>query len=469
MKSHYFCSLMLLSTIGFAPVAIAQNYVPEESAQFYGETAQLDAEIEDILRSANQAIAESNQAIAEAKQAIAEAKAWEQNDANSFYDSAETSYQYRENRTWIYRRSGRSYQVASVYSDEPYDNTYYHRPMPNHRRYPGNPRFSNRSPRSFNNDSQVSYRVPDPEPSIVASEPSIVASEPSIVASEQSIAAFEPSIVASEQSIAAPETSVAAYTPSDAVRSASYYALLADDEKVLYTSLYKAAAQREASVKFAGDIDDTKIMRVIKSLAFDHPELAWLINGFASDTTAKDGQVGETEVFFKYNDLVGSADQVTQELEAAAAKILAEAKKYSTIEERERYIHDILNRSVTYMHGVYDQNAYGALVGQQAVCVGISSAFKYLLDRLDIPNYIVFGKMDINGTPENHAWNLVVIDGRCYNVDVTSDNINITRGNQTRNEVDHRLFNKSDSDFRSRGYVRESEYSENAVKLPECW
>jgi transglutaminase/protease-like cytokinesis protein 3 len=313
------------------------------------------------------------------------------------------------------------------------------------------------------------YSIAAFEPSIVASEQSIAALEPSIVASESSIAAFEPSIVASDPSVAAPETSVAAYTPSDAVRSASYYALLADDEKVLYTSLYKAAAQREASVKFAGELDDTKIKRVIKSLAFDHPELAWLINGFVSDTTAKDGQVGETEVFFKYNDLVGSADQVTQELEAAAAKILTEAKKYSTIEERERYVHDILNRSVTYMHGIYDQNAYGALVGQQAVCVGISSAFKYLLDRLDIPNYIVFGKMDINGTPENHAWNLVVIDGRCYNVDVTSDNINITRGNQTRNEVDHRLFNKSDSDFRSRGYVRESEYSENAVKLPECW
>ena len=422
MKLHTIFSLLLLSTIGFAPVAIAQNYVPQRSAQFYGDTPQLDAEIDELLRIANNEITESNQ--------------WqEENDANIFYHNAETAYQFTESSSQIYHHSERSYRVTTTYSDEPSENTYRSRPMPHRRRHVEEPRPSSswQQTQPSSNHSQISYRVPDPEPSVVSNVPKAAASE-----------------------------------PSNAVSSATYYALLTDEENVLYTMFYKAASQRQASVKLAGDIDNTNVSRVLKSIIYDHPELIWITNGFSKEMTYSHDQVKETEVFFKYNDLAESADQAIQELERAAAKILAEAEQYNTIEEREKYVHDVLNRSVTYMHSTYDQTAYGALVSQQSVCAGISRAFKYLLDRLDIPSYVVSGQLYVDGTPGNHAWNLVVINGRCYNVDVTSDEVTVRQGNQKYTKVDDRLFNKSDSEFQSRGYVRESEYSDKAVKLPEC-
>ena len=41
-------------------------------------------------------------------------------------------------------------------------------------------------------------------------------------------------------------------------------------------------------------------------------------------------------------------------------------------------------------------------------------------------------------------------------------------GNSQYVRVDYRLFNKSDAEFRKLGYVRESEYSSTAMKLPTC-
>lgn len=61
-------------------------------------------------------------------------------------------------------------------------------------------------------------------------------------------------------------------------------------------------------------------------------------------------------------------------------------------------------------------SAYGALVSGRAVCEGYAKAYKLLLDKIGIPNYIV-----INST---HAWNVVQYNGEWYFVDVTNGDFN---------------------------------------------
>ena len=63
-------------------------------------------------------------------------------------------------------------------------------------------------------------------------------------------------------------------------------------------------------------------------------------------------------------------------------------------------------------------SAYGVFVDGLAVCQGMSLAYKSLLDEIGIENYIVEGKS--GGGP--HAWNVLVIDGEYYHVDITQDN-----------------------------------------------
>jgi transglutaminase/protease-like cytokinesis protein 3 len=73
--------------------------------------------------------------------------------------------------------------------------------------------------------------------------------------------------------------------------------------------------------------------------------------------------------------------------------------------------------------------AYGALIQGDAVCDGYAEAFKYLLDKLDIENVLIFGEGNEEGEfigEINHAWNLVMVDGQYRHFDVTwnDDDVN---------------------------------------------
>ena len=60
-------------------------------------------------------------------------------------------------------------------------------------------------------------------------------------------------------------------------------------------------------------------------------------------------------------------------------------------------------------------SAYGVLVNRIAVCNGYALAYKYLLNQVGIECYMV------TSDSMNHAWNMVVLDGKYYQVDVTWD------------------------------------------------
>lgn len=59
--------------------------------------------------------------------------------------------------------------------------------------------------------------------------------------------------------------------------------------------------------------------------------------------------------------------------------------------------------------------AYGALVKGVSVCQGYALAYKYLLQEVGIPCYMV------SSSTMNHAWNMVELGGQLYQVDVTWD------------------------------------------------
>ncbi|MDE6662393.1 MAG: Ig-like domain-containing protein [Lachnospiraceae bacterium] len=60
-------------------------------------------------------------------------------------------------------------------------------------------------------------------------------------------------------------------------------------------------------------------------------------------------------------------------------------------------------------------SAYGVLVKRTAVCEGYALAYKYLLNQVGIECCMV------SSDKMNHAWNLIKLDGKYYQVDVTWD------------------------------------------------
>lgn len=91
--------------------------------------------------------------------------------------------------------------------------------------------------------------------------------------------------------------------------------------------------------------------------------------------------------------------------------------------EKAAVLHDYLTINCEYDYDNYLNNtipsasytAYGVLVNHVGVCQGYALAYMYLLGEAGIDCYMV------SSDPMNHAWNMVVLDGQNYQVDVTWD------------------------------------------------
>ncbi len=164
-------------------------------------------------------------------------------------------------------------------------------------------------------------------------------------------------------------------------------------------------------------LDEFKM--VLESTRRDHTEQFWM----------------GTSYTYAYNTATGmiTAMQPTYIMEGKAladAKVAFEQAIVNMIEridstaseyEKEKGLHDMLALKVSYVDGKHAHNAYGALVEGKAVCEGYAEALQCLLQRVGIQSVQVYGH-SLNpgtGTYENHAWNMVRIDGDYYLTDLT--------------------------------------------------
>lgn len=95
--------------------------------------------------------------------------------------------------------------------------------------------------------------------------------------------------------------------------------------------------------------------------------------------------------------------------------------------EKELAIHDYIVNNCTYdlreNKPPESYTAYGALCLGKAVCEGYSQATKLLLDMAGVESIIIIGQaINIDtGRYQNHAWNIVKIQGEYYHLDTTWD------------------------------------------------
>ncbi len=98
--------------------------------------------------------------------------------------------------------------------------------------------------------------------------------------------------------------------------------------------------------------------------------------------------------------------------------------------EKELIIHDWIIDNTQYDPGELStdpnavlspehDNPYGTLVYGYAICTGYTSTFQLFMDMLEIECLSVNGNS--HGGTEDHAWNMVKLDGEWYFVDVTWD------------------------------------------------
>ncbi|MDE6747109.1 MAG: hypothetical protein K2J72_10835 [Oscillospiraceae bacterium] len=119
-------------------------------------------------------------------------------------------------------------------------------------------------------------------------------------------------------------------------------------------------------------------------------------------------------------------NDMQKSIDAVADKLVAEANGKSTTFEKLKVFHDylVLNSTFELKEELtnYNSTIYNALGSGEAQgniqCAGYAKAMQYLCDKAGIVSMVVTGE---TSTGQTHAWNVVDVDGKWYNLDATWD------------------------------------------------
>lgn len=226
-----------------------------------------------------------------------------------------------------------------------------------------------------------------------------------------------------------------------------YYGMLDERGQHIYCQIYANAKELNAAFAPLEPITSGQLKNALLAVYNDHPELFWLDTAYYCKYTPE-GRCAE--IGLKFNRTAQNLESARSAFEGKAREILDKARGLSGDYAKEVYVHDALIDNITYnLRAEMNQSAYSALVNGQTVCAGYARAFQYLMQQLDIPCYYCAGYAG-----ERHAWNIIVLDDGCYNVDTTWDDVG---------EGTYDYFNKTDGDYAS-NHVRQ----ELSVYLPPC-
>ena len=210
---------------------------------------------------------------------------------------------------------------------------------------------------------------------------------------------------------------------------------------------------------------------VLQKFIADNPQYFYISRSFIITSNADTGDIlaiiisytdgTVTDTFDDSLNLIKSADRkiISEKIEKFNKKIeeiLSNIPSNFTELEKEKLIHDYIQKTVTYDYNaattLYPSSAtlphaydiYGAAVNGKAVCEGYSKLFQYLCYCTGINSTQVTGIADGGA----HMWNAVNIDGKWYQIDVTwddgSDYLSYSYFNLTTSQIstDHKAETK---------------------------
>lgn len=182
-----------------------------------------------------------------------------------------------------------------------------------------------------------------------------------------------------------------------------------DAEEYLYQKMLACETQIDLS-SYQIPVNDWS--NLVSGVINEHPELYFVKKNYS----ASHNGTYVLSIFLAYDNTLDDA-AVQKGIEDALSMI------DDTMSDLEKAIilHDYLVVNCEYDKENLDlgtvpdvsHTIYGVFANRMAVCDGYALAYKYLLNRVGIECHMV--------TSKSHAWNMIVLDGKYYQVDVTWD------------------------------------------------
>ena len=223
-----------------------------------------------------------------------------------------------------------------------------------------------------------------------------------------------------------------------------------------YLKIYNALLKHKTSVKFTipGRLTDlTDIQNKMFSPAYNNKKLGdfayleGLIKSYGEGVYYSSSN--KTECTLKFDYVYGSkkVSKLDKEIKNVVRNLGIDDKSdYDKV----KYINNYIIDNVSYYKGSLDLTikdfpctAYGALINHEAVCEGYSLLFYRMCREAGIPLRFItgVGYDPVSNSTAAHAWNIVKINDKWYNIDVTWNDSGVSR------ELDNSYFLMNDEDF----------------------
>ncbi len=223
------------------------------------------------------------------------------------------------------------------------------------------------------------------------------------------------------------------------------YRQLSDNEKALYTAVYRGVQKHEDEIPLPFDADGESYSRIYCLIEKQEGGLFWLDSTYYAAQKLRDASV-----VYRTNDN-SERECMAAELESAEQDVLSGMPEGASEFETALYIHDyIINKCKYTVTGLnmFGATVYGCLVDGEAHCEGYAKAFQYLCAKAGLECVVLTG---VTSDGENHAWNQIKIDGEWYNVDVTWDDLDAETGGR-------HLYFMCNDEFMSESHAAEIAY-----------
>lgn len=248
-----------------------------------------------------------------------------------------------------------------------------------------------------------------------------------------------------------------------------YYECLTETEKCWYEEMFTIldAMQEEGYLPLLQGLEaeEAELDKIFQCLMNDHPEL-FFVKGYTYTRYTYAGEIVRLGFTGMYTMDPVEREEKQLQIEAQAEQYLQGISTQAADYEKVKYVYETIVTETEYQKDAQDsQNIYSVFVNHESVCQGYAKAAQYLLMRLGVDATLVKGTV-YGG--ENHAWNLVWIDGTGYYMDATWGDASYRITEEGTESVSSQPDINYDYLCVTTEQIEKTHIPDSIVPLPEC-
>ncbi len=239
------------------------------------------------------------------------------------------------------------------------------------------------------------------------------------------------------------------------------YIQLNDELKEAYKSIEFALFNLEEKLA-VNDITFENLNMLLRYISSDNPLFFWEPNEINYTQRVGGGYI----MNFKYAFTKEEVYEYLLEIDEFSTDFCSAISPSLSSFDKALLVHDFVVNNIEYDKTLIDpwrNDVYGGLINNYSACLGYSKTYQYLMCRLGIDTLMAYGY----GGDEQHAWNVINLDGEYYHVDTTfNDTSKVFSTGSDYSKVQHEYTFLSDDDITKTHEILSEKFS--SYKLPEC-